>query len=295
MTRNRIGTLLIGALALIAIPVVSEAAPPAAKQWSVDQTNQINNETEYALYNGGRKLGYDNRTFGVDLGWVNGGFFFFVLKRPDGQRNRRIGLIAENDNVAIFNTKRNGYLKYYQRGDAKAELEWSDRTPAYEWQIQDQSASGGRVHFALFNSRVKKYLVYQFKNYGINLGWLSQGPPTPLSFSVAMSQQPITNGWVPYLGTFGKNLQGNLLSVQNASQKATLMFVKPGQSTNNCSDTNATLRVAPGGNMTVDQMKTLYGSTTPRLPINFLACITTPTLQQSIGRTYLNITYKLDP
>ena len=294
MTRNRIGTLLIGALALIAMPVVSEAAPPAAKQWSVDKTNQINNETEYALYNGGRKLGYDGRVFGVDLGWKNGGFFFFVLKRPDGRRNRNIGLIAEDDNVAIFNTKRNAYLKYYQRGDYEAELEWSDRTPAYEWQIHDQSASGGRVHFALFNSRVKKYLVYQFKNYGINLGWLVQTSPQPQSFSLAMRAQPIINGWVPYLGAFGQNLKGNVLSVQNASQNATLLFVRPGQSTNNCSDPNATLRVAPRGMMTPDQMKLLYRSATPRLPISFLACLTTPT-PQSISLTFLNVTYKLDP
>jgi hypothetical protein len=49
------------------------------------------------------------------------------------------------------------------------ELDWTN-TPVYEWQIQDQSASDGRVHFALFNTRVKKYLVYKVQNYGINLG-----------------------------------------------------------------------------------------------------------------------------
>ncbi len=295
MIRNRIRAVLLGVLALIAMPVVSEAAPPAAKQWSVDKTNQISNETEYALYNGSRKLGYDNRTFGVDLGWVNGGFFFFVRKTPAGRRDRRIGLIGGNEDVALFNTKRNAYLKYYRRGDAKAELEWNDDTPVYEWQIQDQSASGGRVHFALFNSRVKKYLVYKVQNYGINLGWLVATPPQPQSFSLAMTAQQITNGWVPYLGTFGQNIKGNLLSVQNASQKATLLFVKPRQSTNNCSDPNATVRVAPRGMMTPDQMKLLYGSATPRPPISFLACITTPTPTQSIAVTFLNITYKLDP
>jgi hypothetical protein len=45
--------------------------------------------------------------------------------------------------------------------------------------------------------------------------------------------------------------------------------------------------------MTADQMKTLYGSASPQLPINFLACLTTPR-PQSISLTYLNITYKLD-
>lgn len=296
MTRNRSRAVLFGALVLMALPAVSVAAPTGAKQWNVDKTDQINNETEYALYNGSRKIGYENRTFGVDLGWVNGGFFFFVRKTPEGRRNRRIGTIPENDNVAIFNTKTLRYLMFYARGDVKAELEWT-KTPVYEWQIQDQSASGGRVHFALFNSRVKKYLVYKVQNYGINLGWLNDTAPQPQSFSLAMRAQQITNGWVPYLGNFGQNLKGNLISVQNASQTATLMFVKPGQSTTNCSDPNATLRVAPRAMMTADQMKTLYRSATPRLPISFLACLTTPTMQstQSISVIFLNITYKLDP
>lgn len=294
MIRNRIRAVLLGVLALIAMPVVSEAAPPAAKQWSVDKTNQINNETEYVLYNLGSQLGYENRTFGVDLGrGARGGFFFFVRQAPSGKRDRRVGPIGENDKVAIFNTKTLRYLMFYARGDVKAELEWTN-TPVYEWQIQDQSASGGRVHFALFNSRVKKYLVYKVQNYGINLGWLVATPPQPQSFSLAMTAQQITNGWVPYRGAFGQNIRGNLLSVQNASQKATLLFVKPRQSTNNCSDPNATVRVAPRGMMTPDQMKLLYGSATPRPPISFLACITTPTPTQSIAVTFLNITYKLD-
>jgi hypothetical protein len=297
MTTNRVRAVLLGALALIALPAVSTGAPSAAKQWSVDKTNQINNETEYVLYNLGSQLGYENRTFGVDLGrGARGGFFFFVKQAPSGKRNRDVGTIAGDDNVAIFNTKSLRYLMFYARGDVKAELEWT-KTPAYEWQIQDQSASGGRVHFALFNTRVKKYLVYKVQNYGINLGWLVDTSPQPQSFSLAMRAQQITNGWVPYLGVFGQNTKGNLISVQNASQSATLMFVKRGQVTNNCSDPNATVRVAPRGMMTADQMKLLYGSATPRLPISFLACLTTPTMQstQSIGVTFLNITYKLDP
>jgi hypothetical protein len=215
-----------------------------------------------------------------------------MRQAPAGTRDHRKGPIAPDDNVAIFNTKTLRYLKYYDRGDTKAELEWSS-TPVYEWQLQDQSASAGRVHFALFNSRVKKYLVHKVQNYGINLGWLNEAGPTTQSFSVGLSAQQITNGWVPYLGSFGQNTRGMLMSVQNASQSATLMFVKPGKSTSDCSDPNATLRVAPRAMMSTDQMKMLYGSATPRLPINFLACLTTPT-PQSISLTFLNISYKLD-
>ena len=297
MIRNRFHGIVLSALVLIAMPAVSVAAPSAAKQWSVDKTDQISYETDYVLFNLGSQLGYENRTFGVDLGrGARGGFFAFLRQAPSGKRDHNLGPIGEADKVAIFNTKTLRYLMFYARGDVKAELEWTNK-PVYEWQIQDQSASGGRVHFALFNTRVKKYLVYKFQNYGINLGWLvAPTSPQPQSFSLAMTAQQITNGWVPYRGTFGQNLKGNVISVQNANQTATLMFVKPGKSTNDCSDPTATVRIAPRAMVKPDQMKILYGSATPRLPLNFLACITTPTMQstQPITVTFLNITYKVD-
>jgi len=248
---------------------------------------------KYDLYNTTEQIGYENRTFGVDLGWVsNGGRFEFRRQAPPGTRDHRKGPISSDANVAIFNSKTRRYLKYYERGDSKAELEWSN-TPVYEWQLHDQSASSGRVYFSLFNNRVKKYLVHKVQNYGINLGWLTE-TQTAQSFSLALTAQPITQGWVPYLGRFGQNTRGILLTAQNASQSATLLFVKPGKSTTDCSDPTATLRVAPRGTMTQEQMKILYGSATPRLPINFLACLTTPN-SQSISVTFLNLTYKLDP
>jgi hypothetical protein len=285
---------MFAAFALVSLPFTTHAAPATARQWNVNNTNSISYAEPYELYNTTAQIGYENRTFGVDLGWVsNGGLFEFLRQAPPGTRDHRKGPIPPDANVAIYNSKTRRYLKYYDRSDTKAELEWSN-TPVYEWQLQDQSASGGRVHFALFNSRVKKYLVHKVQNYGINLGWLNESAPAPQSFSLALRAQPITQGWVPYLGPFGQNTRGNLLTVQNASQNATLLFVKPGKSTTDCSDPNATVRVAPRGMMTPDQMKTLYGSASPRLPINFLACLTTPT-PQSISLTYLNLTYKLDP
>jgi len=286
--------ILLALLGLVPVPGVSQIAPKVAKQWNVNHTDRMSPATAYELYNTTEQIGYENRTFGVDLGWVGsrGGHFEFIRKSPPEVRDHR-GPILTDENVAIYNTKTRRYLKYYKRGDTEAELEWND-TPVYEWQIHDQSGSGGRVHFALFNSRVKKYLVHQFKNYGINLGWLNQSAPAAQSFSLALRAQQINQGWVPYVGNFGQNTRGNLLNVQNASQSASLLFVKPGKSTADCSDPNATIVVAPRGTMTADQMKILYGSATPPLPINFLACLRTPT-PQSITVTYLNLTYKLDP
>lgn len=287
-------TLLFTLCASTSLLPVSIAAPSAARQWNVNNTDKLSYATDYELYNKTTQIGYEDRTFGVDLGWVgsSGGYFQFLRQAPPGTRDHRTGPIGATENVALYNTKTRRYLMYYDRNETKADLEWSN-SPVYEWQLQDQSASGGRVHFALFNSHYKKYLIYKVQNYGINLGWLNDTGPSSQSFSVGLSAQPITNGWVPYLGSFGQNTRGTLLSVQNASQSATLMFVKPGKSTNECSDPNATLRVAPRAMMTADQMKTLYGSATPRLPINFLACLITTT-PQSISLTFLNISYKLD-
>jgi hypothetical protein len=276
--------------------MIGKAAPEAAKQWNVNNTNQISFGKPYELYNKNTQIGYDDRTFGVNLGWVGhrGGHFEFHRQARPGVRDHRSGLISGDQNVAIYNNRARRYLMYHERGATQAELEWNS-APVYEWQIQDQSASGGRVHFALYNKRVGKYLVHQVRNYGINLGWHNDAPPTPQSFSLALRAQPVIQGWIPYLGSFGENTRGNLLTVQNASQSGTLLFVKPGKSTNDCSDPDATVRVAPSAMMTADQMKTLYNSATPRLPINFIACLTTPTpTQQPISLTYINVTYKLD-
>jgi hypothetical protein len=272
--------------------VSQAAAPDAARQWEARNAATVQTGSAYSLFNtkNNSQVGYDNRVFGIDMGWVSGGGQF-EFRRDTGSpnvRDHRRGAITETENVAIYNTKTRRYLKYYKRGDWKAELEW-DRTPRYEWKVQGQSGN----RFALFNDRVDRYLVHQVKNYGINLGWLAEGPAPTQTFSVGLSSQPVTQGWVPYLGSFGGGTQGNLLSVQNASQTATLLFVKPGKQTSQCSDPTATVPLAPRASLTAVQLTTLYGSATPRLPVTFLTCLTTPA-PQSISLTFLNISYRLD-
>jgi hypothetical protein len=298
MIRNVIFPIFVAALALAAVPVTAQVAVPAdAHQWEVPHANGVSYGVDYMLHNQKNKkqIGYENRTMGdeADLDWVGnfGGLFSFNRKAPAGTRDHRTGPIAENADVAIYNTEVRRYLTYKKFDDTIAELEWTN-TPAYEWQLHDQKGTSV-ASFALFNSRVRKYLVLQSKTRGINLGWYKT-PTGPQSYTVAMSAQPVTQGWIPYRGTFGVGTRGVLLSARNSSPSATLMFVKPGSSTSMCSNPTATLRVAPRAAMTADQMKTLYGSETPRLPITFLACISAPT-SQSISLTHVNITYKLDP
>jgi hypothetical protein len=291
---RRIATALATAATLAAPGVAAAQAPDAAHQWTVDSAyGGIKQGRQYKLFNRGSQIGYDNRVFGVDLGWTKKGgeFVFFKNTGNPNVRDHRARPIAEDENVAIYNTKKRAYLRYHKRGPWKAELEW-DRSPQYQWQVRRQEGSG-TVRFALFNDKVDKFLVYQHKNYGINLGWLEQGPPPVQSFSVPLSAQPVTQGWVPYLGSFGGGTRGRLLSVQNASQTATLLFVKPGRSTTQCGDPSATVPVPPRAQMTAEQLKALYGSSAPALPVTFLACLTTPA-PQSISLTHVNITYRLD-
>jgi len=292
---------LISLLGLFAPAAASQAAVPSdAHQWEVHNADGVSSGIDYELHNKKNKkqIGYKKRTdygHSVDLDWVghSGGHFQFMHKAPDGTRDHRRRPIPENADVAVYNTKAKRYLKYKKHDNTVTELEWS-RTPAYEWQIHDQKGTSV-ASFALFNIRAKKYLVLQTKDYGINLGWFNDSPPpSPESFSLALQPQQVIQGYVPYLGSFGENIKGNLLTVQNASQTGTLLFVKPGKSSNDCGDPNATVIVAPRATMTADQMKALYGSAMPRLAVNFLACLAVPP-SQPIGLTFLNLSYHMDP
>lgn len=290
MTKRHI---VFTAVAVLSFVAVLKAAPPGAKEWNVNNTEKMSYGTPYELYDNVNQIGYQERRYGINLGWVGhaGGHFEFRRQAPAGTTDNRTGPIGAGENVAIWSTKAQQYIVYQDRSYDEIDLGWS-RTPVYQWRIEDQTPSGGRVYFALYNTNQQKYLVYQQKNYGINLGWYQNTDTGPKSASVGLAAQQITEGWVPYSAPrYGQNTRGNLLSIQNASQTATLLFVKPGKSTTDCSDPAATVAVAPRANMTADQMKTVYNSATPSFPIDFLACLTTPT-PQNISLTFINITYK---
>jgi len=284
----------LAGLAVVLIAVALQAAaPPGAKEWSVNNASEMSYGVPYELFNGNRQIGYHERSHGINLDWVSsGGLFEFRRQAPENTTDHRRGPIGPTEKVALWSTKNRKYIVYEDRRYDEIDLGWSTR-PVYEWRVEDQTASNGRVHFALYNTHENKYLVYQQKEFGINLGWYKETSSTIQTFSLGLSAQPQNEGWVPYVGSFGQNSRGNLLSVQNASTTATLMFVKPGKNTNQCGDPSATVRVAPNAKMTAAQMDTLYMSATPRLPVAFLACLTTPT-PQNITLTFLNLTYRLD-
>src|SRR5690242_20107464 len=86
---------LLSLFTLVCIAVIAAAAPIAAKQWNVNNADQISYATDYELYNTTEQIGYEDRTFGVDLGWVghSGGLFEFLRQAPPGTRDHRRGPI----------------------------------------------------------------------------------------------------------------------------------------------------------------------------------------------------------
>jgi hypothetical protein len=278
----------------------AQVAPAAAKQWSVAYEGQLRYGVEYWLFNGTSRIGYRKRPRGLaDLDWTSsGGNFQFYPQAPAGTRDHRVGPVLDGEKVAIYNTKKQGFLKYYNRGgrDDLTELTFAPPfQPIYDWEFRDVSVAGGSVHFALWNVSKQRYLVRRATTDGIGLGWYSEssGQGAIHDATVTMTAQPVTQGFLPFLGYYGGGVNFNsvLTEVRNATNNAYLSFVKPGHSTQECGNSSAVILLAPGAALTAAQMTALYGSATPSLQnrIAFLACAGGATNASSV---FLNIKYR---
>ncbi len=293
--------LLIALLALGALGAPASAsaidAPSATEQWRVANADTVQTSTDYELHNSkGGQMGYDERRFGVSLGFVGhgGGHFQFKPKGATPRvRDHRVRTVLEDEPLALYNTKTKQYLGvgFPVFGIS---LKWS-KVPLYDWRLRD--IKGPR--FALYGNG--DYLVHGHRTVGINLKWYRDTlpkpepkptPTGPKEFSVALQRQQIVQGHIPYLGQFGGPLdKGKITKIQNASFDMTLLMVKRGRSTEQCGDPSATVRVAPRAFMTSDQMKEWFSATPVRFPTAFVACISGPRL---VDTTFLNITYEND-
>ncbi len=205
--------------------------------------------TDYELHNSkGGQMGYDERRFGVSLGFVGhgGGHFQFKPKGASPRvRDHRVRTVLEDEPLALYNTKTKQYLGvgFPVFGIS---LKWS-KVPLYDWRLRD--IKGPR--FALYGNG--DYLVHGHRTVGINLKWYRDTlpkpepkPTGPKEYSVALQRQQIVQGHIPYLGQFGGPLdKGKITKIQNASNDMTLLMVKRGRSTEQCGDPSATVRVAP--------------------------------------------------
>ncbi len=132
------------------------------------------------------------------------------------------------------------------------------------------------------------------------------GPTTTTStVEIQLNRQnvvPPDNGTpvpVPYATTFPSfgTIDGNLIKVQNPtpnpfnSNPVTLAFLKPGHSSLECNTASSIIVLTPGSVMSSGDMQTLFGSSTPKLPVLFLACISTPQAPITPDFVSLDVTY----
>ena len=296
LTRPLAAVVAAAALLAGALPgAASAAAPTDAAQWDLNSARPSVN-VAYAFENlvNRSHVRYGERTFGINLVWGSySAQWTFKPKAPPNVRDHRRRAMQLGEPVAIYNSVTRQYLVYGERTWG-INLVWS-RTPHYEWSVE-RDADGD---VGLYNSDARDHLVYGRRGTGINLRWLkdvrrgaAQNAPGSLhDASVLLTAQPVIQGYVPFLGRYGGGVNFNavLTKVANPPGGAPLHFVKPGWSTEQCGNANATTYLAPGATMTADQLRTLYGSTQPSLRngITFLACAAT-----ELRSTFLNIQWR---
>jgi hypothetical protein len=296
MRTHRILAPLAALLIALALPGAAAAVSPTdAHQWSLGGARPSLN-VSYPLRNmvGGSHLRYGSRTFGVDLVWGSSSEQWTLMPRaPPNVRDHRRRALDPSELVAIYDSARRAYLAHGSQTWG-IDLTWSS-APRYEWKV-DADASGAT---SLYNTAARDHVVYGARPFGINLRWLkdlrrdlAQSAPGSLhDATVTLRAQPIVQGYVPFLGTYGGgvNFDAVLTKVSNPPGGAPLFFVKPGYSTEQCGTAAAVTYLAPGASMTADQLRTLYGSAQPSLKqgITFLACAGT-----QAGSAFLNIQWR---
>lgn len=282
MRIHRILAPLAALLIALALPAVAGAVSPTdAQQWSLGGARPSLN-VSYSLRNqvNNSYVRYGSRTFGVDLVWGSSSAQWTLMPRaPPNVRDHRRRPLEPGEPVAIYDSAKRAYLAYGSQTWG-INLTWSS-TPRYEWKIDADAGSGAT---SLYNTVARDHVVYGQRPFGINLRWLkdlrrdlAQNAPGSLhDATVTLRAQPIVQGYVPFLGTYGGGVNFNavLTKVANPPGGAPLFFVKPGYSTEQCGTAAAVTHLAPGAAMTADQLRTLYGSQQPSLKqgITFLAC-----------------------
>jgi len=294
MRTARLTVLIATLFAALAVPTLAQASDP--HQWSVNaRAGRINAATSYELINNDRArvsdypdadLTVSHHHLTVDLGWGRDGNWQFVGRNPRDHRTLPAGAT-----VALYNAKYHKYLYHAIQGFG-VDLDTSD-SPVYEWKVDGSSGA-----LSLYDTDAKSFLIRKHETWGIDLGWQRDGPPptqvgTVHSASVFMTEQPIVEGFVPYLGSYGGGgFPAVLTSVQNPSPSHALSFVKIGHSSEECGDPTAIVQLGPGQTMTPAQIQAEWGSSTPSLQssLPFLACVIG---DPSLTTVAVNIMYRV--
>lgn len=106
--------------------------------------------------------------------------------------------------------------------------------------------------------------------------------PTPTTrrfdFTYALRRQSVYSGWVPYVGTLGPIKNGRIVDMLVPGFGYTdwaLFLVRPGYSTRDCGNPEATIRVVEGERIDSETRRQLWGSSEPRRVVNAIACLAT--------------------
>jgi hypothetical protein len=271
-----------------------------AHQWHVPKPEANTYDADYQLYNwanGGSKhdLIDHKRTFGADLDFGNGekvstGLRQFSFKRPSGKP----GLIPASETVAIYDNFTHKYLVNAHQTYG-IDLDWAAGA-AYQWRLVPGVTPGS---VGLYNTRRGDYVVYGEQTFGVDLEWFKEYQRrNNLSSSFALHSATVTlvaqqveEGFVPFLGNFGggTGAQGETLrSIKNPLGNVAILFVKRGHNTNQCGESGAVEVLGPGGTLGGSQLGSIFGSATPLLPIQIVACVVA---SASVTSVPLNIVY----
>jgi hypothetical protein len=293
--------LMLGPAAALAcpepsLPCVSELDP---HQWRVINPQASTSEADYALYNwaiGGSKrdLIDHHRTFGADLEFGNGekvstGLRQFSFKRASGKP----GPITAKENVAIYDNFTHKYLvNAHQRFGV--DLNWVAGA-SYEWRIIPGTTPGS---VGLYDTRRRDYLVFGEETFGINLEWYTEFKKTTESTPYAVRSATVTlrassveEGFVPFSASFGGGVgvSGETLrGITNPFNNVTILVVREGHNTNQCNESSAVVALGPSATLGGPQLTEVYGSPTPPLPINIVACVVASANVTSVP---LNVSY----
>jgi len=295
-----IGLLLGPAVALACpepnLPCISELDP---HQWRVINPQASTSEADYALYNwaiGGSKrdLIDHHRTFGADLDFGNGekvstGLRQFSFKRASGNP----GPITAKENIAIYDNFTHKYL-VNQHQTYGVDLNWVEGA-SYQWHIIPGTTPGS---VGLYNTRRGDYLVFGEETFGINLEWYQEfkkrngsAPNAVRSTTVTLRASTVEEGFVPFSASFGGGVgvSGETLrGITNPLGNVTILFVRNGHNTNQCDESSAVVALGPFATLGGPQLTEVYGSATPPLPINIVACVVASANVTSIP---LNVSY----
>lgn len=125
----------------------------------------------------GKYVIYQERTYGINLGWSDSPVYQWILRKEGLPHDQQGVAVQPGDVVGLFNERAGDYVVYGER-EYGINLRWLrdqhtiPRDQPYNWCVEGAPPS----HFSLRNLSINKYLVYQVRKYGINLGWSDSAP-----------------------------------------------------------------------------------------------------------------------